>query len=202
MQPEDEEPLGQWGDADADKSWEHGGQDNGEERTVGLDIAKAKVWVETSPFKLLSARVLSRLRLDYAMAGSIQEIEKACSALVNRSRGSRALRPQTAAVMVHWSPLKFLSEQGYKNRFDSLRTALTISGQAGACQMLPCKEYLQQVWPVIGETIMDAILEAGVGLGTPRPGKKSAFMLTSLPLGTLCLDKKFPSSSVFYLAYS
>jgi len=123
-----------------------------------LDAAKLHLVLRSASFSTLKAELKSRLLLDYSNSEALSVIQGALLLPVTQSVGSRALRSHVVDIHVAWDPLAFLEEQGYRSA-GSLLTALVINGSAVRCQLLPCLDYVTQVWPGIGESVMQAIVK-------------------------------------------
>jgi len=123
-----------------------------------LDAAKLHLVLRSASFSRLMAEVKSRLLLDYSNSEALSAIQATLSPLTTQSAASRALQSHVVDIHVAWDPVAFLKEQGYRSA-GSLLTALVINGSALRCQLLPCLDYVTQVWPDIGESVMQAIVK-------------------------------------------
>lgn len=66
---------------------------------------------------------------------------------------------------LHWNIAKFLQEQEYStlNPTDILGRVITLTGNDQAVQALPCKEYMEQIWPATGVDLLrllESVLQA------------------------------------------
>lgn len=123
-----------------------------------LDAAKLHLVLRSASFSRLMAVVKSRLLLDYSNSEAMLAIQVALSPLATQSAASSALQSHMVDIQVAWDPVAFVKEQGYRSA-GSLLTALVINGSALRCQLLPCLDYVIQVWPDIGESVMQAFVK-------------------------------------------
>lgn len=63
-----------------------------------------------------------------------------------------------ATLETDWDLLHFIKQQGYKGP-DCLPGVLTLSGDSYSAQMLPCRQYLRQTWPLAGEAVLEALMD-------------------------------------------
>ncbi|KAK0644616.1 hypothetical protein B0T16DRAFT_392934 [Cercophora newfieldiana] len=121
-----------------------------------LDAARIKFAVNTTSFSWLLKVAMSRSRLDYSTADVLDSIQELASASMGRHRGNRALRSHQVEIRMAWDPRAFVQQQGLAGAH-SLLTCITITGTAEKPQLLVCRDYLNQVWPVTGEAVLEAV---------------------------------------------
>jgi hypothetical protein len=132
----------------------------GPETTLSdLDAARINFAVNTSSFSWLLKAVKSRSQLDYSVADSLESIRETASSILSQYRGNRALWPQRVGVRMAWDPRLFIQQQEYEGS-ESIITALTITGTAMKAQLTSCRDYLNQVWPLTGEAVLEGIIAA------------------------------------------
>jgi hypothetical protein len=71
------------------------------------------------------------------------------------------------AFSLAWDPLHFTQEQGYTEAAEEvIKYAITLTGNMSQAQVMPCGQYLSQVWPSSGSVVLqmvqDALREPGV----------------------------------------
>lgn len=150
-----------------------------------LDIAKLQLVLRSASFARLTAEVKSRLLLDYPGSQSVSIIQAAVSQAVTQNRGVRALQPHEVEIQVDWDPLGFIREQNYTGAC-SLLTALVINGSSSICQLLPCLEYVMQVWPSIGESVIRTIVKLCTRDETSAGEKRGLGLLGGVTGTLLC----------------
>jgi hypothetical protein len=127
-----------------------------------LDAARINFAVNTSSFAWFLQAAESRSQLDYNSADSLQSIRQAVSSALKQYRGNRALRPQQVGVRMDWDPRLFVQQQEYEG-VESLKTALAITGTAMNTQLSSCRDYLNQVWPLTGEAVLEGVIAVAKG---------------------------------------
>ncbi|KAK0637398.1 hypothetical protein B0T17DRAFT_108930 [Bombardia bombarda] len=138
-----------------------------------LDMARINFIVNTSSYSWLLAALQSRCRLDYDEARVRNSIRRGTISTLKLHRGNRALRTQHVVLRMRWNPRSFIKEQGYRGP-RSILTALTITGSATNAQLLSCEQYAKQTWPMIGETMLEGMVEALEVAGTYMNSPASA----------------------------
>ncbi|KAK1760035.1 hypothetical protein QBC47DRAFT_426841 [Echria macrotheca] len=124
-----------------------------------LDTARINFVVNTTSFSWLLKVLRSRSQLDYRAATARESIRKTVSSTLSQHRGSRALWPQRVGIRIPWDPRLFIQQQEYDGS-RSLTTSLTITGDEKRAQLSSCRDYLDQVWPLTGEAVLQGIIAA------------------------------------------
>lgn len=124
-----------------------------------LDNARINFVVNTDSFSWLLKVLQCRSQLDYSSATVHKSIRQTVSSKLSQHRGSRALWPQRVGIRIPWDPRVFIQQQEYDNS-KMLSTALTITGNATRAQLSSCRDYLDQVWPVTGNAVLQGIIRA------------------------------------------
>ena len=122
-----------------------------------IDTARINFAVATTSFSWLLKTVTNRLQLDYGTADVLDSVHKLALTWLGRQRGSRALRSQQVGIRMVWDPRVFVQQQEYDGA-PSLLNCITITGAAERAQLLLCRDYLNQVWPLTGEAVLEAII--------------------------------------------
>ncbi|KAK5659549.1 hypothetical protein OQA88_751 [Cercophora sp. LCS_1] len=121
------------------------------------DAARIDFVINTSSFSWLLQAVKSRSQMDCSENTTLGLVNDVASTALSQYRGNRALRSQQAVVRMTWDPRLFTKQQGY-DHVNSLFTAVTITGTAERAQLLPCRDYLDQMWPITGVAVLEAIV--------------------------------------------
>jgi hypothetical protein len=122
-----------------------------------VDLERINFVLSTPQFDWLLAAVQCRLQLDYSEAFVLGEIKRTTTSVLSYHRGNRALRTQSVVIDLPWSPESFIESQEYQTT-QSIFTALTISGSVKRAQLLSCRQYAKQTWPIIGESIIEGLV--------------------------------------------
>lgn len=149
-----------------------------------MDAARINFVVNTSSFSWLLKAVKSRPQLDYSTNDVLKSIRKLAALALNRHRGNRALCAQRAVIRMAWDPCRFIAQQGYDGA-RSLLNCVTITGTTKKAQLLSCRDYLNQVWPITGE----AVLEGVITLAKVSSGSVSKTLFDNLQLSLQLVDE-------------
>jgi hypothetical protein len=122
-----------------------------------VDLERINFVLSTSQFDWLRAAVQSRLYLDCSEACVLSEIKRTTTSALSYYRGNRALRTQSVVIDLPWSLESFTQRQEYQTT-QSILTALTITGSTKRAQLLSCRQYAKQTWPMIGESIIEGLV--------------------------------------------
>ena len=161
---EDDNPEG-----DASSESDLGAQDD----LSDLDVERISFVVNTASYSWLLAAVRSQSQLDYSQATTLQSIRSFVSARLHNYRGNRALWTQSATVKMAWDPRFFIKQQGYQDG-RALLSAITITGSTAKPQLLSCQQYVRQTWPLVGESLLEALV--AVAIASPGILVKSAYI--------------------------
>lgn len=69
------------------------------------------------------------------------------------SREDRSEKVQ-ATFVLDWDPLEFLQTQYSEPPFSMFEAAITLTGSAEEAQATTCREYVEQTWPYMAETLL------------------------------------------------
>ncbi|KAH0435649.1 hypothetical protein CcaCcLH18_04758 [Colletotrichum camelliae] len=114
--------------------------------------------VQTHAFEWLLDEISKHARLNLNDAVAIHSVQTSMKEALGISKTTEGIAEiRLAHFEINWDPCEFVNQQGY-NGLQLLECALTLSGTAINTQLLPCRQYLRQCWPNLGETVLDGIL--------------------------------------------
>ncbi|KAL4892345.1 hypothetical protein BDV59DRAFT_193855 [Aspergillus ambiguus] len=71
---------------------------------------------------------------------------------ISRQKPAELLR---VSFKISWDPLKFLMDEEYTGRLEEkIAKVITLTGSATSAQAMTCGQYIQQVWPSTGSSIL------------------------------------------------
>lgn len=152
---EEEEKKGEDSDDDLDDNW----ATPTFEATLNVDASVISAVADTPAYQWLVGMVKRNMTLAMSEASVFNDIASVMTSSLKFRRGRAALQPEEATIIVHWDPERFVHEQEYKS-YESLRTALVITGEALNGQMTNCTQYVQQTWPLTGPLVLEGLIAA------------------------------------------
>lgn len=125
----------------------------------------------TSAFQWLVAMLRRNLALALPEASAFNDVSATVASALKFRRGHAALNPEEATIVTRWAPRAFVREQEYEC-YESLITALAITGEALKGQMTNSIQYMEQTWPLTGRPVLEGLISAIVaGAGTAVTSK-------------------------------
>ncbi|KAK0652381.1 hypothetical protein B0T16DRAFT_454752 [Cercophora newfieldiana] len=146
-------------------------QETDESTDLGdMDMSRIEHVLGTASYVWLTSAIKNRALLDYSRADTQTSIRNALTDALTIPRGSRALQRHSIVLEMAWNPVRLIESQGYEGaRY--LLTALTITSTCDETntQLLSCVQYVRQTWPLVGEVIASALVEATCISDTSSP---------------------------------
>lgn len=133
--------------------------DDDDENSKDVGTSVVTFVTKTSAYAWLTAILQRNLIVNLPEADIFNDIGNVVASALQFRRGHAALRPEEATIVIPWNPNSFIQEQEYEGN-ESLLTALTITGEASKAQMTSCIQYTKQIWPLIGQTILEGLISA------------------------------------------
>ncbi|KAK1834794.1 hypothetical protein QBC39DRAFT_342866 [Podospora conica] len=122
-----------------------------------LHRADTDVVFSTASFRWLAAAARASCRVDYSGATALASIQ--AELIEGRSNPTSTVHRLDVTLRTgYWDPSAYIKEQGYRDA-DCLSGALTLSGTTTHTHMSPCRQYLKETWPFVGEIVLDALID-------------------------------------------